>query len=106
MGFDRDGIAAFAAKLQTALESFFPGVLEMDGEEFGVACSGGDKTGGLESGGMLEEMGQLVRLDKSVHPEKPKLGARVSLNGVSGRIVSVGVREYSGAWSLRINLAR
>ena len=106
MAFTSAGFGDFLARVQSKLEEFFVGALVLDGVEYGVACGGGDKDGAHQSGGMLEEMGQLVRLRKSVYPDEPVLGARVTLNGVAGRIVSVSDRLFSDSWSLRISPAR
>ena len=106
MAFSSAAFGDFLARVSTVLEDFFLGALVIDGVEYGVACAGGDKEGAMQTGGVIEAMGQLVRLRKSVHAAEPVLGTRVTLNGVAGRIVSVSDRQYSDSWSLRISLVR
>lgn len=106
MAFSSAAFGDFLARVQTQLEEVFVGALEIDGVEYGVACSGGDKSGTMEAGGLLDDMGRLVRLRKSVYPDTPAIGARVILNGTPGRIASVSDRDFSDSWSLRIILPR
>jgi hypothetical protein len=106
MAFNAEGFQAMAARLQDALEDFFPGVLEIDGVEYGVACVGGRIDSQMVVGGLEEEMGQGVRLRKSLYPQRPPLGKSVVLNGQRARISEVSDRAAAESWSLRVVLPR
>ena len=106
MGFDAKSFRSFAAQVQQKMEEIFPGVLELNGLLLEVASYGGALTGEREPGGFVNELEQLVRLRKELHPIMPALGIRGRLNGKDVRLVSVDDRSWEDSWSLRLELLR
>ncbi|MGJ8677219.1 MAG: hypothetical protein ACSHX0_06860 [Akkermansiaceae bacterium] len=102
MGFTSSDFKNFANMVQAALEDFFPGVLVVDGEEYGCTCYGITRSGSHEAGGFIESLPSMIRVRKEIISESPVVGDMVQLNGVEVRVVSTDERVWEGSWCLRV----
>jgi len=104
----RGSMQKFLRRTQEVLQELWPCSIEINGEEFDGACTGKRGVESVEAGGAEEEFSITVRVDKSVMPNRPKVGdeadvvcENLEIQHEVGRIRQV-TGDQEPAWMIRI----
>lgn len=102
----RDGMSRFAKRLEAASQDLFPGVLEVDGEQYPCACSGGRTSRDFDDHGLpVVRILRTVRVMRSDLAAQPEIGARVVWTPAGKEPVEMRVHErpdrpHEEAWTI------
>ena len=106
MAMNGAGLEAYLAAAALRLESLFPVVLTVDGEDY-VGTGGGTlEREDITEGGFLDEGKRLVRVRKAVLASAPSIGDLVAVDGLEVRVVSVSDKEWDVCWPFELEPVR